>query len=333
MTIALLRCAAFVSCLFLVGASASTAGGAVEPVAGPQATASPSPTDSTSYAPVPSAFSLMVSPARLTIGQADIDKVARILVVNRGRSPLAVTVRKRNFIGGSNGALSFQDSAPYAASDWVTLAPTSFALAPGGTQAVTVAVAVPDDPEPGDHQVAVVFLVPATASTANIRINRGIATPIYITVPGPTEDTALLGGLTGPGFVMSGSVSIGTTVRDTGTVHRDFRGPTQLVLTAGSTVTAFPDFTVLRDSTRKVSTTWDPPLICICHPTVSFANADGSIQTASIRVIVFPLYQLGIIIAVLLLIWWGVRRWRRRNRARFANAVSQRNPAAGGDDA
>jgi len=329
-------CAVLAACLLLVGWSAPLASASVVALSDQQASVSPSPTepsDSTSYSLVPSAFSLMVSPTRLTIGQANISKVSRILVVNRGQSPVVVTVLKRNFIGGPNGALTFQDNAPYAAADWVTLAPTGFALAPGATQVVTVAVAVPGVPEPGDHQVAVVFLVPTTASTANIRINRGIATPVYITVPGPLDDTALLSGLAGPGFVMSGTVSISTTVRDTGTVHRDFRGPTQLMLTAGGAATAFPDFTILRDSARDISTTWDPPLMCICHPKVTFANADGSIQTATMRVIVFPLYQLVIIIAALLLIAWSIRRWRRRHRANSANAVIPRNTPNSGDDA
>jgi hypothetical protein len=204
-------------------------------------------------------------------------------------------------------------------------------LAPGATQTVTAAVIMPAAPEPGDHQVAIVFLVPAGQNGANVRINRGIATPVYITVPGPTDDSASVTDLRAPGFVMAGPVDIAARVRDTGTVHRDFRGGSRLTVDVGGGAVAFPDFTVLRDSIRDVSTTWEPPLMCVCHPTVSIVDAGGVVRTVSVRVVVFPLYQLGILIAVLVLLVLITRRWHRGLRAASARAAHRARPDGGGD--
>lgn len=330
---ALGRKAAFVFCVLLLGWSMPPAYGSEAKAPDPQGPVVSEPTESVSYSPVPSPFSLTISPTRLTLGPGDIGKASKVLVVNRGEDPMSVTVEKENFTGGLDGSLQFQKNSPFSASDWVTVAPASFTVNPGSTQVVTATVKMPSGPEPGDHQVAIVFLVPAGRTPGNIKINRGVGAPVYITVPGPTSQTTLLRDFTAPGFVMSGPVTITATVQDVGTVHRDFRSKTGLTIhTAGSTA-VFPDFTVLRGSTRDISTTWDPPLICVCHPSVSFTNADGSIQSATVRVIVFPLYQLGIVLVVLALVVLGALWWRRRYRANVASAAAKLPRSTdGGDD-
>lgn len=308
------------------GWSVPLALGSEAPAPTPPVSAGDPSKGSTTYDLTASEFSLTVSPTRLVVGPAELTRTSKILVVNRGQAAVPVTVQERNFIGGSDGSLTFQDDAPYAAGDWITVSPASFEVAPGASQIVSATITVPPDPEPGDHQVAIVFLVEAGRSDANVKINRGIAAPLYITVPGPTDDRASLGDLIAPGFVLSGPVDIATSVRDTGTVHRDFRGRTPLVVSSGGTTTAFPDFTVLRGATRDVNASWDPPLMCICQPTVTFANADGSIQTATTQVIVFPLHLLGIAVGTLLLLAL-LNRWRgRRYHAAVARAASRMGP-------
>ena len=98
---------------------------------------------------------------------------------------------------------------------------------------------------------------------------------------------------------------------------------------AGS-ATTFPDFTVMRGATREVSTVWDPPLLCICHPTVTFTNAGGVPQTVSTTVVIFPLDLLGLLIVVFAV------RWRRRYQAavrRAAEAVRWGPPPVAGSHA
>jgi hypothetical protein len=330
MTNMLQRGSAVATCALMFGWSAPLASGSGAHTSDPPAPTGDTPTNSTSYRPAPSEFSLTVSPTRLVVGPADIGSTPEILVVNRGHSPVEVDVQKRDFTGGADGSLVFQKHAQYSASSWVTVSPTTFRVAPGAAQKVTSSITVPPGPEPGDHQVALVFLVPAGQTSANIRINRGVATPVYITVPGPTDDSASITDLTATGFVLGGGiVDLTAKVHNNGTVHRDFRAETRLNLDASGSPSAFPDFTIVRGATRDIATTWDPPLLCVCHPTVSFRNADGSVQTATVRVIVFPLYLLGILVGALLVLFVGLRVWRRRYRVNVARAAALLRPHIG----
>jgi hypothetical protein len=276
------------------------------------ASGDPDPSTSTSYPLLASDFSLAISPTRVVVGPDDFDSTPRILVVNRGRRPLDIVAADRDYVSRADGAMIFRDGAPYSASSWVTESPASFRLEPGTARPVTLRIAVPADPEPGDHQVAVVFVVPAKhAGPGNVRINRAIAAPVYITVPGKADDSATISGLDAPGFVMDGPVDLTASVHNTGTVHRDFRGTRRLGVDAAGQPQAFPDFTVTRDAVRDISTTWEPPLLCVCHPTVSFTNADGTRETATARVIVFPMHLLAILAGVALLVF-AIMRLRRR---------------------
>ncbi len=342
MTGLLRRIAAIGLCILLLAgmsnpiASAATAANApasVTPTSAPAAggtapvppTAASSP-PSVSYSLVPEQFSLLISPTRLVIGQNDLNKVQKFQVANRGQAPAPVTAQKRNFLGSADGSLNYQDNAPYAASAWVTVSPMSFVVAPGATQVVTATIKTPAKPDFGDHQVAVVFLVPAGKTSANIKINRGIATPMYIT--GPTSNTASITDLSAPGFAQGGPVTLTAKVHNSGTVHRDFRGATFLSVSGPGTAVPFPDFTVPRGATRDISTTWTPPLICICHPKVQFVNADGASQSVSVRVIIFAVRLLLIVLVVLLLLVLAVRISRRRYRKSIQKAAAALHGAA-----
>jgi hypothetical protein len=317
--------AALTACAISIGWSMPLANGSEAQASDPGVPVSgPTTTNSTSYRPVPAEFSLTISPTRLVAGPADTGKPAQIVAVNRGQLPVTVTVQKRDFTGGLDGALVFHDKSEFSASEWVTLDLMSFEVAPGASRVITAAITVPPNPDPGDHQVAIVFVVLAQAADGdNIKINRGIAIPAYVTVAGPTDDSATVTDLRAPAFATTGPVAITARVRNTGTVHRDFRGTTRLRMNDTGAATVFPDFTIDRGSVREVATTWDPPLMCICHPAVSFVNADGSVQSATVRVIVFPLHLLGVVVGVLLVLWLGTRLWRRRYRAKVASAAAR----------
>jgi hypothetical protein len=278
------------------------------------------------------AFSLTVSPTRLAVDQTDIGKVQRIRVANGGAVPLSVQVQKRNFSGAADGSLNFEDNAPYSATRWLTATPTAFTVAPGATQVVTASISVPSNPDTGDHQVALVFLVPAGETSANVKINRGIGIPLYITVPGAVDTSTTPSELTAPGFATGGPIDLSVKVHDTGTVHRDFRGASPLLVNGTGSTTAFPDFTVMRGATREVSTTWSPPLFCICHLSVTVTNADGSTHTVSVRVIVLPLPLIGAILGGLLLLALAIYLLRRRYRATVIRAAAALNrPVSSGD--
>lgn len=316
-------------CIIAIGLGVLALAGALSPsVASAAPTPSPAPSSSVSYQRDPGAFSLTVSPTRLAIGQGDIGSTQQVTLVNRGQAALDITVQKRNFTVGSDGALRYQDDAPYAASSWVSVSPEQVLLEPGKAQVVTATVKAPKTYEPGDHQMALVFMVPAEKTDKNVRVNRGVGLPVYITAPGDLVDSVSLSGLAAPSFTSgSGSVPITATVTNSGTVHHDFRKPSPLTVTGSGTAEPFPDFTVPRGSTRDIATTWDPPFLCVCHPTVTMTSADGGLQTQSVRVVVFPWPWFAAGLGVVLLLLLVVKLVRRSFKAQVARAAALQQPS------
>jgi hypothetical protein len=264
-------------------------------------------------APTPG-FSLEVTPTRLVIPAGASSTTQKFEVINGGRMPFTVTVQKADFTAGENGELRFQPNAPYAAASWAEVTPTHFVVAAGAQTSVTFRLNRPAKAEPGDHQFALIFKVPAGRNAANIRINRGIATPVFVAVPGSADRSVEVTRLRAPGFALHGPVYLSTRVHDIGTVHRDFRGTGKLHVDVGGGRVGFPDFTVLRDSTREITARWNPPLMCVCHATLSVPGSDGRASTAPVRIIIFPLHLLAILlgglVALLLMGWFVGRRYR-----------------------
>ncbi len=276
----------------------------------------------------------MVSPARLTISEQDPKSTHQVTVVNRGQSSLPLVVQKRNFTAASDGSLKFDPNAPYAAADWLSVQPSQFDLAPGATQVVSATIATPDQAEPGDHQVALVFLSPSPGAEGNVRVNRGVATPVYVTVPGQTDDSVQLSGLSGAGWSFRGDVDVTATLVNTGNTHRDFRGPDALAVSSAGRSARFADFTVPRGATRVITASFDPPLVCVCRPTVTFRNADGTVQSATLQVVVFPWWlgaAAGLVLA--LVVFLIIRARRTRVRPARAAGPATPPPAVGSGDA
>jgi hypothetical protein len=286
------------------------------------------------YASAPShaatRFSMTISPTRLDIGQGQAGSIQRIEVINGGRSPFKVTINKLPFTGSVNGTMDFASDPSYSAASWVTLSASQFTVAPGATEVITARVSIPQHTEPGDHQLALEFLVPAGVTKGNIKINRGIAIPVYITVPGPVSDTTALTQLSAPSLSLGGPVTITAKVREGGTGHRDFRGPDSLTLKGSSSGVVFPDFTVPRDSSRIISTTWKPPFFCLCSVTVSIPGAHGKSGTATVQMIVIPLIPIAIALGCLLLLAITTRFVRYRYRGSVLRAAAQLRPVADG---
>lgn len=274
----------------------------------------------------PSRFSLTVSPARMVV-PANAPAVVRTVVVsNTGTEPLRVTVTDLAFRQAPDGAVSFTDRAPYSAASWVTATPAAFALPPGRRQPVQLHFTVPTDPEPGDHHAGVVFLVPAATGAANLAINRGVATEVFIGVPGAVERSSALGRLRAPRLADGGPVRLTLPVHNRGNVHRDYISPGRLVADTGGTRVPFPDFTVLRNSTRVVSTDWSPPLACVCHLRVVSDDGRGHRLVAAATVVVFPfrlVFGLVVLVVGLALLSRGLRRRSRRTTHARVEAARQ----------
>jgi len=267
---------------------------------------------------------MLVTPPRLTIAASQIDKPQRLEIENRGSVPLTVDAQIEGLAQNANGSSLLEADAPFSATTWVTLTPDHFQVDPGTRRYIRVLVRVPPSPEPGDHNLAIIFLLPARPGRGNIHVAQGIGVPVLITVPGRVIDHVGLARLAAPGFSAGGPISVTATVRESGDVHHSFiSGTGRLAARSGGATVLFPSFTVLRDSTVTVTTKWqDPPIICLCHITSS-VTSDGQRTTVAATVVIFPVFQVVIgigVIAALLLTFWFLRLHQRRKLSAAYNA-------------
>ncbi|MEV8633820.1 hypothetical protein AB0395_19390 [Streptosporangium sp. NPDC051023] len=265
----------------------------------------------------------MVSPTRLIVGPEHLDQAQTFQVTNRGRLPVDIVVNKASFTMGQDGKMVLDEDAPYSAADWIEVSPADFHLAPGQGRPVIVRIDPPEQPDNGEHQVAVLFVAPPGSETGadNIKLNRAIGTPIYVTVPGPVDTSVRIGGLRSSAFAMSGPVEFGVTVDNPGTVHRDFFGSDGLNVEVNGEKVPFPDFTVLRGTSRDITVRWtDPPLMCICHAKVSLSGSAG-VSSRSATLVIFPFHLAGLLLGMVIALYLLVRLGRRRYQAHLLGAA------------
>jgi hypothetical protein len=249
----------------------------------------------------------------------------RVEVIDQGSQPMDVMVQKTDFTPGTDGTLVFARTAPYSASNWVTVSPSRLHVAPGATATVSVRINVPRGAEPGDHQVALIFLVPAGTNGANIRINRGIGVPVYVSAPGAIDDSVSVTSLHAPGFALTGPIKLTAGIHDTGTVHRDFRGVgSRLPVEIDGRQVTFPDFTVTRGATREITTNWtDPPLACVCHAVLSVPGADGVPHVVRATIVIIPLHLIGGLLFAIAFVVVVALLVRRRYRIQVTRAAAK----------
>lgn len=276
---------------------------------------------------------MAIGPPRLYVSPGQFNKAQRVVIENRGSGMLRVHTQRSAFLQNANGSVQLTPGAPHSAVGWITVTPSSFQLRPRARRFVEIRVHVPRHPEPGDYQLAIVFLVPQPHGKGNIHIAAGIGVPVVITAPGPIVDRAHVVSLTAPGFSAGGSVPIAATIRDTGDVHHSFRGAgQQLTAIADGTPVLFPSLTLLRGSTVTFRTQWrDPPLLCLCHISTTI-TVGGRRSTVGATIVIFPVTKALAVVGVLIVIGllFLITRRRQHRRLSFAYQAGLRGTASSG---
>ena len=139
---------------------------------------------------------MLVSPAHLTVAASQVGKVQRLQIENRGSARLHISTRLEAVSQHADGSTLVEPDAPYSAVKWVTVMPDHFEVRTRTRRYVQVRFRVPSNAEPGNHNVAIIFMQPPVAAkTSNnhgarrssLRIAEGIGVPALITVPGPSD--------------------------------------------------------------------------------------------------------------------------------------------------
>ena len=270
------------------------------------------------------AISLRLSPAILEVAHDAPGGDHQLRVENTGTERLRIETEVSEFRVTPDGTTEFEGAENLSAAAWVTVKTPVFDIAPGAARDVSLAVAVPDDAEPGERYGSVIFAVPPKASDGNITATHRLATKLYIDVPGRAVENLELGTLSGPRLVDSGAARFELTVHNRGNVHRRFEEATRLLATSGDSKFAFQNFTVLGESTRKVEAMWaEPPTFCWCSIAVETDDGQGNILSASTRVLMFPLRLTLAGVAAVIGLGMLLAASRRRRAQRLEQLLAQ----------
>jgi hypothetical protein len=265
-------------------------------------------------------IAMLISPPRLIISARQVGKTQRLEIENRGSDPLFVTARLESMTQGPTGAALPGAKTPYSAATWVTVVPRQFEVKPHTRRYIQVRIHLPAKPEPGDHNVAIILMLPPQPGHGNIHVADGIGVPTLITVPGPVIDHVSVRSLVAPDMSAWGPVKIAATVSESGDVHHSFVGRHgRLQARADGLTVPFPAITVLRGSTVTLATTWaNHPLFCVCSITTAVV-ADGHRSSAVVTVLILPLIQILIAVGALLAILLAFVLYRRRRASMLAS--------------
>ncbi len=264
-------------------------------------------------------ISLRVSPAVLEVPLQTGPARHEMRLDNRGSQPLKVEAELAEFTVTEDGTTTFLGSDELSATSWAELDTDTFELAPGERRDIVLTVDVPDEPEPGERNLSVIFAVPGNPDAeGNISVTHRVATKVYIEVPGQRSERIELGDLTGPRLVDGGTTTFELPVHNRGNVHRRFEEDSQIMATTGHGQFSFDNFTVIGNATREVEAVWaNPPLLCWCTIEIEVDDGQGNLLVASTRVIAFPLrLTLGMTVFLAGLVVLAIGR-RRRRAARF----------------
>jgi hypothetical protein len=251
----------------------------------------------------PERYAFQVTPARVILPPVSGTETRTFTVADLGQDPLPVQISIAQYSQQPNGATVFQPPGPLSAASWVRVSPAALVVQTGTMSTVTVRITMPPHPEPGERYLAVIFRTPPQAErggTRGIAVSGAVAAEMLVNVPGPVTHKIAFGGLAAPVFSTGGTIPLTVTVRNLGTVHQLFAGPTSLTARYGGQTIGFPAFLVLASSTRTVSATWaSHPWICACTVRLTASNGNGQTITLTTRVVIFPLWTaLGILLAV-----------------------------------
>lgn len=171
---------------------------------------------------------LSAIPPRLEVTvNADGTSTQTIKVRNESSQERDVTVSISDFVVNDNIGTPTVISATkednrWAASNWITVSPSSFKLKGGETKALSLIITPPANALPGGHYAMVIHSPDVSVSLLNstgASIQTMVGTLVYITIPGDITQDATITEFSAPKFLEFGPVDFSTTIKNLSDIH------------------------------------------------------------------------------------------------------------------
>ena len=240
------------------------------------------------------ALALTVTPAHLTLRLDRAGSGRPVLVTNGGRTPVDVTVVRAVVRDGANGVPRF-DRDPHRAPDWLAVSPTRFHLDAQAVRRITVRSTVSGAPKPAGYRAALLFSVSQRTGTPGFQNTGAIAVSVSLVDP-----WMRVIGLDVPHISFGGPVRLSARLRAAQTIGSAASGAGGVLVRVNGRTFGSMGQTLPPGAAGEVTAWWrHPPVVCLCHVTMTVAGRPGASASATrgARVLVLP--SPGLLIALL----------------------------------
>jgi hypothetical protein len=211
----------------------------------------------------------VISPVNLELTLAPGESTTQnIVIVNRLGKTSNFQIMKEDFIGSQDpekatAFLGDESAGITTAKDWITTDVDQISLNHGDRLNMPVKITAPENAVAGSHYAAIFASVSGGESgmgNAKVKLVSRVGTLILINIPGNNRES---GGITDfssdKKYYRQGPVDFSTTFKNTGNVYEKIRGEIAIKNILGTEIAhiALKDWTVLSDSSRKQSATWN----------------------------------------------------------------------------
>lgn len=251
-----------------------------------------------------------------------------IRLTNGSDVPLEIDSTPVNFLaGGEEGEPELtEETTAFSLSQWITVTPESYSLAPGESQDFLVEINVPADAEPGGHFGGVQFTgvppVPAETSDNFVSQEFNVTPLILVSVAGDITEGANIESFGSTQSMWTdwsdeNPITLETRIYNSGNVHFKPKGTITIKNMFGREVTTIPltESNVLPDSIRKITSEWSDPGFQVGRFTAEVSFVYGSqseILSAETSFIIFPYKTIVPIAVVTIFVLFILIRFRSR---------------------
>jgi hypothetical protein len=256
----------------------------------------------------------VISPVNLELTLAPGETTAQnIIIVNRLGKTADFQITKEDFVGATDPekATSFLGDASAGvttAKDWITTDVDQISLNHGDRLNMQVKITAPENAVAGSHYAAIFASVSGEDSSVGngkVKLISRVGTLILINIPGNNRES---GGITDfssdKRYYRQGPVEFNTTFQNTGNVYEKVRGEVAVKNILGTEIAhiALKDWTVLSDSSRNQSATWDRKWLLGRYTAklTTFYGLGGNLKDS--RTIVFYAFPWHVALLILLIL-------------------------------
>ncbi len=254
-----------------------------------------------------------------------------IKVTNLTGQPLTVSVGKENFVAqGEEGQVELVNNADplYSLAPWFNYSVGQLTIQPRSTSQLAYTIGIPTDAEPGGRYGSITLsTIPPKLSPgqSGAAVEQTLASLIFLRINGPAHEQLQVETFTAnakPDTTVSQTfyeyppVNFLTRIKDIGNVHEKPSGNITIKNFFGQAVATLPldQHFVIPGAIRRWHNTWSPKGFTMGRytATLNATYAGNKTLTASLSFVVFPYKLIGIIVLILLILFFVFWRGRKR---------------------